>query len=79
MLQSGQKLRVSVKFQGKSHSYVGTIINTTEDVFWVKQRYGERITTQYKKKIIDLLKIVVGEGTDPIEHDRAWVWPNSPA
>jgi acetolactate synthase small subunit len=38
-----------------------------EDVFWIKQRYGERITTQYKKKIIDLLKIIVGEGTDPIE------------
>lgn len=38
-----------------------------EDIFWIKQRYGERITAQYKKKIIELLKIIVGEGTDPIE------------
>ena len=32
-----------------------------EDVFWIKQRHGERITAQYKKKII------VSEGSDPIE------------
>ncbi len=36
MLQSGQKLRVGVKVKGKSHSYVGTILNSTEDEFWVK-------------------------------------------
>ncbi|MBU3915919.1 flagellar brake protein [bacterium] len=36
MLQSGQKMRVGVKSKGKSHSYVSTIINTTEDEFWVK-------------------------------------------
>jgi hypothetical protein len=36
MLQSGQKLRIGVTFKGKSHSYVGTILNTTEDEFWVK-------------------------------------------
>ncbi len=36
MLQSGQKLRVGVKFKGKAHSYVGTVLNTTEDEFWVK-------------------------------------------
>lgn len=36
MLQTGQKLRVGVSFKGKSHSYVGTIINTTENEFWVK-------------------------------------------
>ena len=36
MLQSGQKLRVGVKFKGNSHSYVGTIQNSTEDEFWVK-------------------------------------------
>ncbi len=36
MLQTGQKLRVSVNFKGKSHSYVGTILNSTEDEFWVK-------------------------------------------
>jgi hypothetical protein len=36
MLQTGQKLRVGVKFKGKSHSYVGTVLNTTEDEFWVK-------------------------------------------
>jgi acetolactate synthase small subunit len=38
-----------------------------EDVFWIKQRYGEKITPRYKKKILDLLRIVVGEGSDPIE------------
>ncbi len=36
MLQSGQKLRVAVKFKNKSHSYVSTIINTNEEEFWVK-------------------------------------------
>ena len=36
MLQSGQKMRVGVKFKGKSHSYVSTILNTAEDEFWVK-------------------------------------------
>lgn len=36
MLQSGQKLRVGVKFKGKAHSYVSTIINTNEEEFWVK-------------------------------------------
>jgi hypothetical protein len=38
-----------------------------EDVFWIRQRYGEKITPRYKKKILDLLRIVVGEGSDPIE------------
>ena len=36
MLQSGQKLRVGVKAKGKSHSYVGTILSSTEYEFWVK-------------------------------------------
>jgi c-di-GMP-binding flagellar brake protein YcgR len=36
MLQSGQKLRVGVTVKGKSHSYVGTILNSTEDEIWVK-------------------------------------------
>lgn len=35
MLQPGQKLRVIVKYKGKGHSYVSSIINTNEDVFWV--------------------------------------------
>lgn len=38
-----------------------------EDVFWIKQRYGEKITSQYKKKILDLLQVIVNEGKDPIE------------
>jgi len=36
MLQPGQKLRVGVNYKGKSHSYVGTILNSTESDFWVK-------------------------------------------
>lgn len=36
MLQPGQKLRVGVNFKGKSHSYVSTILNSTENEFWVK-------------------------------------------
>lgn len=36
MLQSGQKLRVAVNYQGKIHSYVSTIVNTNEEEFWVK-------------------------------------------
>ena len=48
------------------------IISTTEDmkaenVFWIKHRYGERITPEYQKKVLDLLKIIVNEGKDPIE------------
>lgn len=36
MLQTGQKLRIGVNFKGKSHYYVGTILNINEDEFWVK-------------------------------------------
>lgn len=36
MLQPRQKLRVGVNYQGKSHSYVGTILNSSESDFWVK-------------------------------------------
>lgn len=48
------------------------IISTTadqqaEDVFWIKQRHGERITVEYRQKVIDLLKVIVSEGNDPIE------------
>jgi hypothetical protein len=48
------------------------IISVTEDakaenLFWVNHRYGETITPQHKKKVLDLLKIVVQEGKDPIE------------
>lgn len=38
-----------------------------ENVFWIKQRYGEKITPQYRKKVLDLLQIIVNEGNDPIE------------
>jgi hypothetical protein len=38
-----------------------------EDVFWVKQRYGEKITSQYQAKVLELLQIIVNEGKDPIE------------
>jgi acetolactate synthase small subunit len=48
------------------------IISATEDmkaenVFWIKQRYGEKITSKYQKKALDLLQIVVNEGKDPVE------------
>jgi acetolactate synthase small subunit len=48
------------------------IISATEDmkaenVFWIKQRHGEKITPEYRKKVLDLLKIVVNEGKDPLE------------
>jgi hypothetical protein len=36
MLVTGQKLRVGVNYQGKSHSYVSTILNSSEADFWVK-------------------------------------------
>ena len=38
-----------------------------EDVFWIKQRFGETITPQYQEKVLELLKIIVSEGKDPIE------------
>jgi hypothetical protein len=48
------------------------IISTTEeekaeDVFWIKQRYGEKIGQDYQHKVLELLKISVDEGRDPIE------------
>ena len=48
------------------------IISATEDmkaenVFWIKQRYGEKITHEYQEKVLDLLNIIVNEGKDPIE------------
>jgi len=49
MLQPGQKLRVSVNYKGKSHSYVSTVINTDEAVFWVKPPTA-------KGKAVDLSK-----------------------
>lgn len=36
MLQTGQKLRIGVMVKGKSHFYVGTILNLSEIEFWVK-------------------------------------------
>ena len=35
MLPPGQKLRVAIKYKKKNHSYVGTILNTNEQEFWV--------------------------------------------
>lgn len=35
MLPVGQKLRVSVKDRKRNHAYVGTILNTNEQEFWV--------------------------------------------
>ncbi len=48
------------------------IISATEDmkaenVFWINQRYGEKITPEYREKVLDLLKIVVNAGKDPVE------------
>jgi UTP:GlnB (protein PII) uridylyltransferase len=37
-----------------------------EDVFWIKRRYGEKITPEYQKKVLNLLNIIVNEGKDPI-------------
>lgn len=36
MLQVGHKVRAGVSFKGKSHSYVTTILNTTENELWIK-------------------------------------------
>ena len=46
------------------------IISATEDmkaenVFWINQRYGEKITSEYRSKILDLLQVVVNDGKDP--------------
>jgi hypothetical protein len=38
-----------------------------ENVFWINQRYGEKITPEYRKKVLDLLQVVVNEGKDPLE------------
>jgi hypothetical protein len=38
-----------------------------EDVFWIRQRNGERITPLDQDKIAELLKIIVEEGSDPVE------------
>lgn len=38
-----------------------------EDIFWISQRYGEEVSPEYQEKILDLLKIVVDEGQDPVE------------
>jgi hypothetical protein len=48
------------------------IISATEDmkaenVFWINQRYGEKLTPEYRNKILHLLQIVVNEGKDPLE------------
>ena len=40
-----------------------------ENVFWIKQRYGEKITSEYQKKVLNLLNIIVNEGKDPIEQE----------
>lgn len=40
-----------------------------EDVFWIRQRHGEKITPEYQKKVLDLLKIIVDEGQDPLEQE----------
>jgi len=50
------------------------IISATEDmkaenVFWIKQRYGEKITPEYQNKVLNLLDIIVNEGKDPIEQE----------
>lgn len=36
MIQPGQKVRVGVTVKGKEHSYVATILNTSESELWVK-------------------------------------------
>jgi hypothetical protein len=38
-----------------------------EDVFWIRHRYGSRITQRYQKKIRDLLRVIVNEGQDPVD------------
>ena len=38
-----------------------------EDIFWITQRHGQTITPEYEKHILDLLKLIVSEGQDPIE------------
>ena len=48
------------------------IISTTqdmkvEDVFWIKNRQGEKITTQSQEKLRNLLEVIVSEGADPLD------------
>ena len=38
-----------------------------EDVFWIRQRHGERMTRRYQKKVLDLLNVIVNEGQDPVD------------
>ncbi len=38
-----------------------------EDVFWIRQRHGEKITGHYRKKVLDLLNVIVNEGQDPVD------------
>lgn len=52
MLPSGQKLRVSINNKGKFHSYIGTILNSNEEEFWVKP-------PTVKGKTVDLSKFKI--------------------
>jgi acetolactate synthase small subunit len=38
-----------------------------EDVFWIRQRHGEKMTRRYQKKVLDLLNVIVNEGQDPVD------------
>jgi len=49
MLQPGQKVRVGVTVKGKGHSYVATVLNSTEEELWVKP-------PTVKGKTVNLLK-----------------------
>ncbi|MCG8337156.1 MAG: PilZ domain-containing protein [Proteobacteria bacterium] len=69
MLQTGQKLRVGVKFKGKSHSYVGTILNTTEDEFWVKP-------PTVKGKVVNLSKFKTFEFSIFRKNDGEYRFPS---
>jgi|GEM_PF-1835037 len=41
--------------------------NKGEDVFWISQRHGQRINLEYQALVLELLKLIVSEGQDPLE------------
>ncbi len=43
--------------------------NKGEDIFWINQRQGLPIEPEYQAQVLELLKLVVSEGQDPIEQE----------
>ena len=49
--------------------FVATGENQGQDIFWISHRDGGPITEDHQALILKLLKLIVGEGKDPIEQD----------